>query len=230
MKGRIRRCVAVLALATSLAVAPSPASAQNIESFHLLVTGVAELFASTCPIETAPAPESECVDTFVLFAQEGFPNERVRNRPWSVLVFETRLVFHDEASPVTILHERFGFLEDPTGSMDTVHLLRASVAAQVPMDDGSTYGIDLDWDMSGTHFNVSGNDGPIQEEGVPWGSHSVDDCLTQNWHAHQTWREGGSISGTLNGVDVSDLIVPSWEPFMGRGVFTIVISSHGDCD
>ena len=224
-----RRFVVLSVLGLALSIA-APATGQNLESFHLKVTGVAELLASTCPWESIPEPESECVDTFVLFAQEAPPRLHPRRVPWYVLVYEVRYIFHDEDS-FTFLHERFGVLEDPAGSMDTVHLRTASVAGSVPMDDGSTYDLDLEWDLSNQAFHVSGNDGPTNNDVVPWGSHLVDDCLTQNYHAHQTWRRGGTdtISGTLDGTDVDELLIPSDEPFLARGVFTIVISSHGDC-
>ena len=228
MRGRLRRSL-VLPLVAGSMLTTSPASGQNLESFHRHVTAAAELLASTCPWGGSLPAETECVDTSVLYAQEGAPNEQIRRQPWFVVVLETRFLFHSEEEPVTVLYERFGFLEGASGFVDTRHLLHASVAAAVPMDDGSVYPLDLDWDMSGTDFHVSGNDGPFNAGGDPWGSHSVDQCLTQNWHAHQTWRWGGSIDGTVDGVDVNALLLPENEPFIGRGVFTVLISSHGDC-
>ena len=105
------RFVVLFVLALVLSVA-APAIGQNLESFHLKVTGVAELLASNCPWDTIPEPETECVDTFILFAQEAPPRLHPRRVPWYVLVYEARFIFHDEDSQ-TLLHERFGVLEDP---------------------------------------------------------------------------------------------------------------------
>lgn len=226
-----RSAIVLLSVLVLMVSGASPVGARKIESFHLLVTGAAEILASNCSWDAPVDSGTECVDTYVLYAQEGVPNQQVRRRPWYVLVFETTVLINIEGTPPTVVHERFGLLEDPVGSMDIVRLRTASVTASVPMDDGSTYDVDLDWDMSDSPFHVSGNDGPINNDVIPWGSHLVDDCLTQNFHAHQSWRrgDGGAITGTLDGTDVNDLLIPSDEPFVGRGVFTITIASHGDC-
>jgi hypothetical protein len=231
MASRSRWVSTILALLMSfvLVARPFPAEATNVETFHLLVTGAAYVLESTCPWDVRPAPETECVDSFVIYFQEGHPSdEHVRRQPWVLFVAETRYIFHSPDEPDTVLHERFGTLEGALGSVDTTHLMKATVADSVPMDDGSTFDVDLRWDMSGRPLNVAGTDGPILEEGVPWGSHVVDRCTTENWHAHQTWRDGGELSGDLDGTDVASLLFPDfYPPFVGRGVFTIAISSHG---
>jgi len=102
--------------------------------------------------------------------------------------------------------------------VDTVHLLRADVKADVPMDDGSTVSLDLVWDLTGSPLNTSGNDGPIQEEGVPWGTRGGDRCFTSNYLAHQTWRSGAGTSGimgSVDGLDVSSLFLAPNAPSIG---------------
>ena len=206
-----------------------PASAASLVSFHLIVTGVAEVSVSTCPWTEEPPPIGvECVDTFILYAQEGSPTDQVRTLPWHLVVFENHYVYRGDGL-FEDLSQRFGVLEDPSGSVDTRHLLSATVHGTVPMDDGSSYSVDLRWDMAGTSFNVAGMNGPIQEEGVPWGSHIVDRCLTQNWLAHQTWRAKGQVAGTVDGQDVSSLLIAPLEPFVGRGIFTVTIAGHASC-
>jgi hypothetical protein len=224
----LRRLAVMAVLSTSVMATTAPAQATNVESFHLLVTGVAYVLASTCPFDPPPAPETVCDDFFVVYSQEGHPNEQVRRQPWSLFIDSSRYVFHGPDEPVTVLRARTGQLEGVSGFVDTTHLLTAVVATSVPMSDGSTFEIDLHWDMSGSRFQVAGTDGPIQEPGFPWGSHFVSRCTTENWHAHQTWREGGQITGNLDGTDAASLSLPDFFPsFVGRGVFTINISSHG---
>jgi hypothetical protein len=174
-------------LAVSLIiVAGTPAQAESVENFHLL-TSLASLGTDTCSFEVAPAPESQCLATVVFLVRESQPNDQVRKLSLVVGVLEARYVFHSVDEPVTVLHERSGVVEAPSAFIDA-RLTAAAVTASVPMDDGSTYVMDLAWDMSGAPFQVAGTDGPINEPGIPWGTRLVDDCTTGNWHAHEAWR------------------------------------------
>ena len=92
-----------------------------------------------------------------------------------------------------VLHQRFGILEDAAGYVDTQHLLTAEVTASVPMDDGSTYEVDLVWDMSGTRPHVAGNDGPLADDG-PIPSHLVTSVSPGT--GMPTRRGGGGVPST----------------------------------
>jgi hypothetical protein len=233
---RMRRLLEVLVCVALISLAP-PASAANVTNFHHPAT-VVELDASTCSIDVA-VYEVECSDTFVSFGRVsahdrfGLRTPPTHKNPWFVFVYDAHYILHRGPSPeepeFELLYERVGFLEGASGSMDTARLLSADVSAEVPMDDGSMLALDLQWDFSGTELHVSGNDGPIQEEGAPWGSHISDPCFTANWHAHQTWRWGGSITGELDGVDASTLFHFNEGPFIGRGVFTVIETEYGGC-
>jgi hypothetical protein len=226
MRNRVRR-LASLVVIVGMSVWLTPAArAEGVLSFHHQVIGAAEIAASTCPW-AYPDPGAECTDWFVLYFQAGSPNTQVRSQPWRVNVYEVHYIFNTP-DDIEVLSERFGTTQVTGGTFDLTHLTFASITAAVPMDDGSTFHLSLRWDLAAVPFNVAGNDGPIQEEGVPWGTHLVTSCITGNWHAHQAWREGGSITGSLDGTDVADLFYGPVEPFLGRGVFTITIATHGD--
>lgn len=218
-------CIVVAAVAW---LGPPSARAADVFQFHLLVTGVASTQVWDCPFAAGPPPaaDTECVARFAFVAQEAPPKEGARRAPWTLFAGEGHVLFHPDGSD-ELLRERTGFVEGVDASVDR-RLLSARVNATVPMDDGSTVDIDLTWDMAGTRLNVAGIDGPIEEPGVPWGSHFHDRCLTANWLAHQTWREGGQLSGSFDGVDVASLYQDPH--FVGRGVFTITTADHGGCD
>ena len=226
MLSRLRRVVVGLVVVTALWIATPAVQAAHVENFHLLVTGVATSFFSTCPFDPPPTQDAECMDRFVLLAQEASPRDQVRRSGYGLFAIESHIIVHPDGS-VDVLDERLGFADDVDGFVDGVRLLPGRVTASVPMNDGTTLSTDLRWDMAGTAFNVAGTDGPIQEEGAPWGSHLVDRCLTENWHAHQTYRREGVVTGSIDGVDVATLYVGPGEPFVGRGVFTIEIAQHG---
>ncbi|MEA2580222.1 MAG: hypothetical protein QOE83_1114 [Actinomycetota bacterium] len=227
-----RSIFAVITLVLVSTSTPS-ALAANTLSYHAHVTGAAEILSSTCPWYGPTPIEVVCSDYFVLYYQEsrliphaGVNSMPARRVPWSLYVSEDRYVFH-APDVVEELSFRQGLLQGVPGSLDTARLLRASVAANVPMDDGSILSLDLHWDMSQAPLHVAGFDGPIDEAGIPWGTHTADRCSTANWLAHQIWREGGAITGSVNGVDASSLSFPALEPFMDKGQFTVILTDHG---
>jgi len=237
------RRLAIMSVLASLAIwCAQPAIAANTVNFHH-PAATAELLVSTCPW-TPPFPyEVECSDYFVSYQQlaVNLPHLGVSTMPlhentWDLFVYNVHYILHPGTSPeepdFEFLFDRTGFIQDVPGYVDTVHLLHADVKADVPMDDGSTVSLSLVWDLSGSQLNTSGNNGPIQEEGVPWGKRGGDRCFTSNYLAHQTWRSGGGVSGingSLDRVDVSTLFMPFNAPSIGRGVFTIIETAHGGC-
>jgi len=106
-------------------------------------------------------------------------------------------------------------------------MLSGWVEQAVPMSEGNPLALDLRIHMSG-ELQVSGADGPLEEEGVPWGSHLNTECSTQNWWKHQAWRRGGTVTGTIDGTDVSTLFLEPHAPFVeGHSVFTGIVTEHG---
>lgn len=238
-----RSTFSLLATLALIALAiPQPASAENVGNFHHPAE-FAELLASTCPW-TPPFPyEVECSDILVRY-QHGAVNlphlgdssMPLHENTWDLYVQDVHYILHPGTTPEEpeweFVSERKGFVQDVPGYVDTVHLLRANVGADVPMSDGSMVSLALQWDLTGQKLNTSGNDGPIQEEGIPWGTHGGDRCFTGNYLAHQTWRSGGgasAVSGSVDGVNVATLFMPSDHPSIGRGVFTIIETEHGGC-
>jgi hypothetical protein len=97
------------------------------------------------------------------------------------------------------------------------------------MSDGPAVDVDLAWDMAAAPFRVAGNYGPLFE----WNEvdrHFVDRCITVVQSAHQAYRYPGVLTGTVDGVDVTTLFSPDNEPFINRGVFSLVIAPHGECE
>jgi len=222
------RALIVIFLAAVYLVGTPAARAADSFQFHLLVTGVAIGEAWDCPFAGGPPPavDTECSVRFAFVFQEAAPDEHARRAPWVLIVAEAHVLFHPDGTD-ELLDERIGVAEGVVASVDQ-RLRSAHVEAVVPMDEGSPFDVDLTWDMAGTSFNVAGTDGPIDEPGIPWGSHFHDRCFTGNWLAHQTWREGGRLSGSFNGIDVGTLYQPT-PHFVGRGVFTITTADHGGC-
>src|SRR5215212_1149320 len=97
MAGRWGRLVGIGAALLGLwALVVPPAHATSLESFHLRVTGSFSATLSTCPVDSEPAPGSTCTDLFFNVFQESPPNDKTREQPWRLVVWESRYVYYED--------------------------------------------------------------------------------------------------------------------------------------
>jgi len=214
----------------TLATPARAAGSARATTFHLHVPAVAELLASTCPWgEWVPETDTICEDLYILYFREGQPFE-LREQPWRLFVNRVNFIAHPDSTG-TLLTETWGLIEDPQGSFDLKKYTYAQVSGTVPMSDGSEVVVNLTWDMALAELHHGGNNSAYNViNGID--RHYNDRCLTLIQSAHQQWREGapGQISGSVGGVDVQSLLLPSFEPFIaGRSVYTYVTAEHGGC-
>jgi hypothetical protein len=219
----------VLSVMTFTAVpASAGASAPGTFTETDQTQGVAELLGSTCPFgDWAPIVDTVCEDWQVLLYRESVPADR-RTTAWRVGLVRDQVLVHPDGS-YDVLMLASGDVPATDSAFDEIHLKFARVNAAIAMSDGTTRIVDLDWDGTASPLQTAGNDGPANlASGTP--PHVSDRCFTLNLHAHQTYRSNVALAGVVDGTDVRDLpYVAPYDPFLGRGLFTITYAGHGGC-
>lgn len=200
MRKRLMLVAAMVGIGCLVFPPPSQADNDRVSVLRVHVLGGADALWG-CPDVLIP-PAGDCEETYLIFANDA----RVINggavprhsSPWWVFVETDRLTYdgvHEDAVDWSVI--RTGYVEglpEDAIEVDNVHLGSASLAASIPMDDGTVYEFQGSWQAMGErqHF---GNDGP-NNEGFP--GHYNDSCFTTNNHPHQDFR-AGEMTGTLNG-------------------------------
>jgi hypothetical protein len=223
------RVVAAVAIFCGVFVAAPQSSAGNAEHFHETVDAAAEIFGSTCPFgDWVPAEDTVCEDWIALLFRATNEPQQHNRMPLGLELTRALSLVHPDGSVDTIA-EVTGTAEGVDATFDEKHLRSASVRTWVPMSDGSTRWVDVSWDGSDSQLRTDGNNGPFnQVRGIS--RHHVDRCLTVNIHSHQTYRANVQASGTVDGTAVEDMPYQApFDPFLGRGHFTVVVASHGGC-
>ncbi len=228
-KATFRLVVAVGVAGLTLMCAVPGASGRQAETEHVLVDGVAEFFGSTCPFgDWLPVVDTVCEDWIVQLFKESYPKQH-RRAPWGAFLVRARALVRANGT-VDTLEETWGVTFDVVSSFDEQHLASARVVAAIPMSDGSTRLVDLAWDGSRSPREVAGNNGPYNvNRGLQ--HHYVGRCFTWNQNVHQTYRTNVAVEGTVDGTDVGTIpYQQQFDPFLGKGRFTIVQATHGACD
>jgi hypothetical protein len=201
-----------LGMAIVLSVLIPTAALGNGQANHLArqFAEGAVLYTDSCPL-TTPAVDTPCIAITVFYFREDLPNGGLvsapsvpggRGRvPFDALAIVEDVVIHPDGSA-----ELKGSIDGQTftnsGTYDAQHLEFASVQAVIPMSDGTTFTVDLQWTADGDR-QLFGSNGPASEEdGLPE-AHFRTPCLTANYLDHQKFRHAVA-SGTLNGVPTSD--------------------------
>jgi len=195
---------------------------------HVPVYGVAQSYFGDCDFESAPGAIS-CHETYVIVFREADSSAgqsvAAPKVPWSIFIDDYTATFAGADAQPTFTNERTGTLLDPTVAFDKTHLSYLSVAAQVPMSDGSTFDFRATWTRTSA-VSKFGNDGPlIDEQGLI--RHSVDRCTTSNTNAHQKFVLA-NMSGTLNGAAVRSYLTFAID-FIADNHFTYIDVTHGSC-
>jgi hypothetical protein len=218
-----------LALACTVVGGGASASAGNAEIFRETIDGVAEVFGSTCPFgDWVPAEDTVCEDWIAALYRVAATPQQHNRVPWAVELTRAVSVVHPDGTVDTIT-EISGTAQNVDATFDEEHLWSASVRAGVPMSDGSMRWVDLSWDGTNSPLRTDGNNGPFnQVRGLS--PHHVDRCFTVIIHSHQTYRANVSAAGTIDGTAVDDIPYQTqFDPFLGRGHFTLVVATHGGC-
>jgi len=222
--------LAAMALGLS---APGPALAQA-EVTHVLRLWAegANLFADTCPLSN-PDVDTACTAYVVFYSREDLPEGgllppdvpggRAKALFNAIAEIDDVVVHPDGTADGSV--RAFGILFDANGTYDKTPLSGASVVASVPMSDGSTFDLDVQWVADGTIMK-SGNDGPeSEEEGFP-ALRFHDACTTANFNDHQRFALA-TISGTIGGINVESFGFRAGAIFNNWFHWTIV--THGNC-
>ena len=225
--------VLAVGLSAALTALAAPARAADFVSVEN-VTAAAEVKVSTCSWDELPSQLGDiCTDTYLLYFQARRNGTTGPPEPWSIFIYESTWAYVGGEEEMEFVDDRFGFTPAPDGYVDAQHLRTAAVRGTVPMSEGDPIAVDLRWDLSAAEVQVSGNHGPV--EGFSWGRRGLDGCMVQNWLAHQRWRRDfQGVTGTLGGVDVARLYLPTQGPgavfIEGRSTFKIILNQTGvDC-
>ena len=199
-----RIAVASVLVWVSCALVASPTLAStSVERFK--VEGYASALFGNCPDVPIPPAGTVCRETSIQIAREavavGGGGVSTAKLPWGAFYFESTLTFLGDNHPAES-DVRFGFAEfdDPSAvTHDREHLRFASVNGEIPLSDGTSVTVDLDWHAISERF-VYGNDGPALGD---FGRvrHYVDKCSTQVNQGHQKFRVA-AMTGTVNGSPV----------------------------
>lgn len=156
----------------------------------------------------------------MIYFQAGYGNEAARRQPWILAVDEEHGRYHADTNTYEFEWARSGRTEVAQGYIDTTHMLDASVSGSVPMSEGAAVDVDLRWDMSATEVQNS--------NGLAGGDRYFDRCTTSNYLFNRRFRQGGTVTGSLDGVDTASLYSPQWGlPYVsGRAVSTFVVTEH----
>ncbi len=224
---RSRFTLAAVACALTTLLAPAVSNADEPILVRHPVYGGAEADFGACPIAEVPPAGTVCIDHHVSFWRgetvEGGGSVAPPNAPWNIVADTYRVEFTGADEPtVTLL--RTGFMQfDGEASVDQTHLQSASVSAQIPMSDGSTFDFTGTWHAISDRF-VFGKDGPADGD-LP--RHVVDRCTTFNAIDHQKYVFA-SMSGSLNGEPVH-----SYTEFVSAAIFNnnfrYIEVTHGGC-
>jgi hypothetical protein len=145
---------------------------------------------------------------------------------WKAFLFRARYVLHPDGTSDT-LYVAGGVAEAPNAFFDEVKLTKAGVTASIPLDDGSEQFVNVVWDGTNAPLEVSGNDGLLNTD-IP--RHVVNRCLTENSNAHQKYRSGVRITGTIDGTDVTTFpYLGPFSPLLYTGNFKLHSTIHGNC-
>jgi len=239
----MRRTLAVLSVLGVLTVAsPSVAASGSAEAAPPTAgeatilrvkqpSAGAQVAFGDCPDSVQTPPEGTvCRESFVIAYRETRVIDGGSNAPsqapWIVAATTYTLTFGAPDTDPVVSDQIFGDIVDPSvASSDREHLSTATVVAQVPMSDGSTFDFRGVWTAISDRY-LYGNDGPVNaDEGLP--RHYVDKCTTINDNAHQKYVDA-AMSGTLNGQPVHTYSAfPSGFIFYNHFVYVDV--THGDC-
>jgi len=185
-------------------------------------------FFGDCTDPISPTVGTVCRESFVIVFRETRVLDGGSNAPsqapWAVYATSYTLTFVAPLTDPVVSDQIEGFvLDPPVVSSDREHLSTATVAAQVPMSDGSTFNFQGTWTATSDRV-VYGNNGP--DAGLP--RHLVDECSTANANAHQKYRLA-TMSGTLNGQPIHTYSVLDDAGVIFYNHFVYIDTTHGAC-
>ena len=222
-----RGLLAALAVALFAAAAlPAGSGAGNAVVERHPVYGGADAVFGNCPDVPIPPAGTTCTETYLNFLRTstvvGGGNVAPPQTPWSVYA-ETNLVEWDGSDDPVVTLLRWGFIEELTAAVDTVHLQSASLSAEIPMSDGSTYTFSGTWQAESDRV-LYGSNGPD----AGFDRLYTDRCTTFVALGHQKYVLA-HMTGTLNGAPVQSYTsFPAGSIFNNR--FLWVDIAHGGCN
>lgn len=159
----------------------------------------ADAYFGNCPDLSDPPAGTVCRENFVSFFREmsveGGGSNAPSEAPWAVYATTYTLTFDAPGTDPVVSDQIEGFLLYPSiATSDREHLSTATVAARVPMSDGTWFDFFGTWTAATDRF-VYGNDGPANH-GLQ--RHFNDKCNTTIYNVHQKFRFA-TMSGYLNG-------------------------------
>jgi hypothetical protein len=229
----MRRFMAVLILSGLVAAAVAAGTASSASQATVIrvkqYSAGALAFFGDCADPVNQPVGAVCHETFVILFRDVVADRGSiapsQSPPWAfyATTYTMTYVAPPPADPV-ISNQVEGVVLDPSFvSSDREHLSTASVAATVPMNDGSTFAFRGTWTATSKTI-VYGNDGP--DAGGP--RHFVDKCATQNTNAHEKNRFA-TMTGTVDGhpVRTYDTLPDAGVIFFAH--FVYIDSTHGGC-
>lgn len=185
-------------------------------------------FFGDCTDPISPPVGTVCRESFVIVFRETRVLDGGSNAPsqapWAVYATTYTLTFVAPLTDPVVSDQIEGFvLDPPVVSSDREHLSTATVAAQVPMSDGSTFNFQGTWTATSDRV-VDGNNGP--DAGLP--RHFVGECSTANANAHQKYRLA-TMSGTLNEQPIHTYGVLDDAGVIFYNHFVYIDTIHGAC-
>jgi hypothetical protein len=220
-----------MVLVTAAAALACAAVAQADQTTHdrVKVDGFAEAIFG-CPGFFSPAG-TICRETHIQVFRESSVSGGGAIGPshWMVSVEQYTLEFVSDdpnVPPIGPIDDATCIVDNPAVTFDDTHLDFASLVAAVPLSDGTTADLRVDW-LPTAAREVHGNDGPFLA-GSGSMRHFNDGCVTANTNAHQKLRFGVA-TGTLNGApftSYSDFAFAGW---LGTAQFLFITNHHGGC-
>ncbi|MGN6798324.1 MAG: hypothetical protein ACTHKS_09250 [Gaiellaceae bacterium] len=221
--------VAALSAVVAALMLAATAHADQTTHDRVKVDGFAEAFFG-CPSFFNTAG-TVCRETHVeMFRENGATDGGpIGPSTWAVLVERYTLEFVSDdpnVDPIGPIDYAVGAIDDPAVTFDDQHLDYATLAASVPMSDGTTADIHATWTPTSSR-QVFGNDGPYLA-GHDTPRHFNEGCVTANTNAHQKVRLG-IASGTLDGAPFQSYGDFPFAGWIQTAKFLLLTADHGGC-
>src|SRR5262249_20532595 len=165
MRNFFAAMVVCTAVAVALPALASPGDGRQATVHRVKqVSAGALAFFGDCVDPVNQPVGAVCHETFVILFRETHVVDGGSNAPspapWGFYATDYTMTFVAPGTDPVISDQVEGFVLDPAlASSDREHLSTASVAAQVPMGDGSTFDFQGTWTASSDRL-LYGNDGP----------------------------------------------------------------------